>query len=318
MNMIKKSLAFSVLASLCSCAPMAGYEPVIPAAEYANKIRAQQNIANQEMYNQQDMRPALTVTQAMSYEPRAAEMMAKGMPEDREIYGQVPSSTSRQAHETGNSGEDFYYRPQDPMAGVRDYRSPLPLGNPGISASLWQESRGGNDLFRDHRAFRPMDLITIRVRENAQGTNEADTEVKSQSSFAASIERFLGIERDLAHLHRGLDPSAMVQAGASSQFKGEGDTQRRGSLTGTISAMVVEVLPSGVLRIEGEKIISVNQEEQLMVLSGLVRPRDVNSVNEVDSAKIANVRIDYFGKGIIAEGQHGGWMSRFLRTVWPF
>ena len=82
--------------------------------------------------------------------------------------------------------------------------------------------------------------------------------------------------------------------------------------------MVVEVLPSGILRIEGEKIIAVNSEEQVMVLSGLVRPRDVNSNNEVDSSQIANMRIDYYGRGVIGEAQHGGWGSRLLRTIWPF
>jgi len=317
MSKIKTVIIVNLVFVLCSCSGMSSFEPVIPAAEYAKKIRAQQDAANQSMNDHQTMRSVRTTP--MSYEPRAAARMAKGMPDDRDLFHERRSENpQRQAYETNVSEDQSFYMYESQMPGVRDYRSPLPLGDPGISASLWQESRGGNDLFRDHRAFQPMDLITIRVSERTEGSNEADSEIKSQSSFAASIQNFLGLERDLAHLHRGLDPTALVQAGASSQFKGEGDTQRRGRLTGTISAMVVEVLPSGVLRVEGEKIVSVNQEEQIMVLSGLVRPRDVNSINEVDSSKIANVRIDYFGKGIIAEGQHGGWMSRFLRTVWPF
>ena len=82
--------------------------------------------------------------------------------------------------------------------------------------------------------------------------------------------------------------------------------------------MVAEVLPSGILRIEGQKIISVNSEEQVMVISGLVRPRDINSANEVDSSKIANMRIDYYGKGIVGEAQVGGWLGRLMRLIWPF
>jgi flagellar L-ring protein precursor FlgH len=82
--------------------------------------------------------------------------------------------------------------------------------------------------------------------------------------------------------------------------------------------MVAEVLPSGVLRIEGQKIISVNNEEQVMVISGLVRPRDINSENQIDSSRLANMRIDYYGSGIVGEAQRGAWLSRLMRTLWPF
>ena len=82
--------------------------------------------------------------------------------------------------------------------------------------------------------------------------------------------------------------------------------------------MVAEVLPSGILRVEGEKIISVNNEEQVMVLSGLVRPRDISSDNEVLSSKIAQMRVDYYGKGTVGEAQYGGWLGRILRILWPF
>ena len=85
-----------------------------------------------------------------------------------------------------------------------------------------------------------------------------------------------------------------------------------------MSAVVAEVLPSGLLRIEGEKIISMNNEEQVMVVSGLVRPRDITSDNEVLSSKVAQMRIDYYGKGTVGEAQYGGWGARLLRLIWPF
>jgi flagellar L-ring protein precursor FlgH len=109
-----------------------------------------------------------------------------------------------------------------------------------------------------------------------------------------------------------------LKATTTNDFKGDGKTNRKASLTATISAMVIEVLPSGILRIEGEKIIAVNNEEQTMVISGLVRPRDVTSENSIDSSKLANLRIDYYGKGVIGEAQYGGWLGRMLRVVWPF
>lgn len=199
-----------------------------------------------------------------------------------------------------------------------NYKNPLSLGEPGISASLWNESRGDNDLFRDSRAWRPMDLVTILVSENSEGSKSADTEVKSKSTIEIALQKLFGYEADAKESRPSLDPTSLVSGEVQNDFKGEGRTNRRGALRATISAMVAEVLPSGILRVEGQKIISVNNEEQVLVISGLVRPRDITSGNEVDSSRIANMRIDFYGQGTIGEAQYGGWLGRILRVVWPF
>ncbi len=227
----------------------------------------------------------------------------------------APQFETNMAQDAAN-GDYEVYRSSAPA--IRDYNGPLSFGDPGVSASLWKESRGNNDIVRDQRAWQPMDLITIVVSENAQGSKEADTEVKSQSNVLAAIQNFMGYELDAVEHRTGLDPEAVVQASTQNNFKGEGETSRKDVLTAKISAMVVEVLPSGIIRVEGQKRIAINQEEQVMVISGLARPRDINSANEVDSSKIANMRIDYYGKGIVGEAQRGGWLSRLMRYIWPF
>lgn len=214
------------------------------------------------------------------------------------------------------NSEVIVHESQNPNS--RDYEGPLALGEPGISASLWKESRGGNELFHDHRAFQPMDLITILITENSQGTKDADTDVKSNSTLSAAINKFFGFGIDSEGPNKDIPSTTQIDANTKSEFKGEGETTRKGSLTAKISAMVVEVLPSGILRIEGEKIISVNSEEEVMVISGLIRPRDIDSFNEVPSAKIADLRIDYYGRGTVDDVQHGGWGGRLIRRFWPF
>lgn len=202
-----------------------------------------------------------------------------------------------------------------------DYNGPLSLGDPGLSSSLWQEGRRGNELYRDFRAWQPMDLITITINENSQGIKQANTQVKQESTILAGITKLLGFETDVVEKNPNIEAAdlpGLINAGTTNDYKGQGDTQRRSSLTASISAMVAEVLPSGVLRIEGEKIIKVNDEEQIIVISGLVRPRDINSRNTVDSSNVAQLRIDYFGKGMLGNVQHEGWLSSILRNVWPF
>ncbi|RIL10778.1 MAG: hypothetical protein DCC75_03675 [Proteobacteria bacterium] len=218
--------------------------------------------------------------------------------------------------EGGGAGGYSTYPSTAPLS--RDYVGPLALGDPGLSASLWRESRSANDLFRDYRAFQPMDLITIVVTESAEGKKEADTEVKQKTTVEAAIENLLGIEDTINRTNPQVNLDSLISATTTNDYKGEGETNRKGSLKAKISAMVVEVLPSGILRIEGEKIVSVNSEDEVMVISGLVRPEDVNSSNEVDSSKVGNMRIDYYGTGTVGDAQKGGWLDRIIRNVWPF
>lgn len=202
--------------------------------------------------------------------------------------------------------------------GVPRYKQPLDLGDPGVTASLWRESQSGNEPFRDFRAWQPMDLVTIIVTEQSLGRHLANTEVKSKSQYLAAIENLLGLESQPANWKRPADMSSLVKASTQNDFTGQGLTIRQAELTARISAVVAEVLPSGLLRIEGEKILAVNNEEQIMGISGLVRQRDINSNNEVNAAQIAQVRIDFYGKGTLGEAQYGGWLSRLLRILWPF
>ncbi|NBW39562.1 flagellar basal body L-ring protein FlgH [bacterium] len=201
---------------------------------------------------------------------------------------------------------------------VRPYQGPLHVGEPGASSSLWRMHGPGSQLFRDHRAFQPMDLITVVVSETAQGSKEADTETKRESSFLAGITELFNFTDSVVAANPGLDTATMIDADFQSEFTGEGETTRKGSLQARIAAMVVEVLPNGLMRIEGEKIIAVNNEEQVLVISGLVRPRDVNSSNEVMSTKIAHLRVDYYGQGLIGDVQYVGWFGRLINKIWPF
>ena len=200
----------------------------------------------------------------------------------------------------------------------RAYAGPLDLGDPGVGASLWRESRVANEVYRDFRAWQPMDLLTIVINEISIGRHFGLTEVKGKSEYQAAIENFFGLEEQTQNWTNPPDLSSLIRAQTRNDFKGEGQTNRQAQLTARMSAVVAEVLPSGLLRIEGEKIISVNNEEQVMVITGLVRPRDITSDNEVQSTKIAQVRVDYYGKGTVGEAQYGGWFARLLRIIWPF
>lgn len=298
----------------------------IPAREYADNVRAQYTSRN-VAYPGTAQRPGEVrgVPAIVAAEARDQHRARLRFASDERPLEEAPAAGiegSNQADPQFPPDGGFVMK-RSSMTNTREYTGPLTLGNPGVTASLWQESRSNSDLFHDTRAWQPMDLLTIVVSEQAEGANNANTEIKSKSTVEAAISKLLGLETNIVNNSKQLTegvavPGSLVSATAQNDYKGEGKTDRKGSLKGKISAMVAEVLPSGVLRIEGEKIVSVNSEQQVMVISGLVRPRDISSENEVDSSKIAQLRVDYYGEGTVGEAQSGGWLGRFMRTVWPF
>ena len=188
----------------------------------------------------------------------------------------------------------------------------LPPQTPG---SLWTESRGG--LFQDMKGRTVGDIITVRISEQASASKEATTETDRTSSMSAGISNVFGLESQIGSL-TGIDPSTLVDAEATNDFTGGGKTERKENLIATLTTQVIEVLPNGNLRIEGNKTVTVNSETQIVKLSGIVRPSDVSPANIVDSRNVLNARIAYVGKGVISDKQQQGWLVRGLDQIWPF
>jgi len=326
MDLIKWAAVTAVLLGMNACAPKPPHVYRVPSKEYAAKVKWEHAKANPEyatkLAAQQGFRSNAPAAQGRAAVNQALDAKASLRLVADENLGDLKTS-SLDIHENqqvvSNMGASADYQVfESTQPNTRDYNGPLSFGDPGLSSSLWKESMGGTQLFRDYRAFQPMDLITIVVTETSEGKSEADTEIKEKSTLKAAIESLLGLESTVKKTNPQVNMNNLIGASTKNDFKGEGETTRKGSLKGRISAMVAEVLPSGVLRIEGEKIITVNNEDQIMVISGLVRPEDVNSNNEVDSSKVANMRIDYTGKGVVSTAQHGGWLGNIIRAIWPF
>ncbi len=205
-----------------------------------------------------------------------------------------------------------------PMVSSKLVVAPLPP--PKTVGSLWQEENGRAYLYEDMRAMRAGDILTIKIAESHTGSKSADTSAERQStvdnSLSGSGNAYLGIPglRLGGEATRGFG----VNASAASKFGGKGATSRADTLTGTISAIVTEVLPNGDLRIEGRREVTVNSEKQIMMLSGVVRRVDVDTKNTVLSSSIADAKIEYSGLGVVDDVQRPGWFVRILDWIYPF
>jgi flagellar L-ring protein precursor FlgH len=191
---------------------------------------------------------------------------------------------------------------------------------PKTIGSLWQEENGRAYLYEDMRAMRIGDIITINIQEQQKGSKSADTSAQRQSTLTNSLNGgatgTIGIPG--VRLGAGLQRTLGVDASAENKFSGKGATNRADTLTGTLSAMVTEVLPNGDLRVQGRREVVVNSEKQLMTLSGIVRRVDVDTRNTVISTAIAEAKIEYSGLGVVDDVQRPGWLVRILDWIYPF
>ncbi len=109
-----------------------------------------------------------------------------------------------------------------------------------------------------------------------------------------------------------------ISASAKNDFKGAGESTQEGSLKGTITAKVVDVQPNGNLLIDSRKEITINNEKQILVLQGIIRPDDIDAKNTISSQMVADAKLYFVGDGIVTEKQSSGWLGRIIDQVWPF
>lgn len=184
------------------------------------------------------------------------------------------------------------------------------------NGSIWQGT--SVSLTEDYKARRKGDIVTILIVENASASKAAATDTKRATAISAGIPNFMGLEAAPMFSRNLGDLSKLLNASTDSTYAGSGSTSRKETLNATISAKVIDVLPSGNLQIEGRRNVKVNNEDQIIIVEGTVRPSDIGADNIVNSGFVADAKITYTGKGIISDRQRPGWLMNIIDKVWPF
>jgi len=184
------------------------------------------------------------------------------------------------------------------------------------AGSLWKQNN--SSIFSDRKARTIGDIVTVIISEQASASKQATTATDRTTNMAASIPNFFGLENKDFWGDNDIDLSNLVNADFTNSFAGNGTTTRKEDLTASLSTQVVGRYPNGQLKIRGGKEVMVNNEVQIIYLTGIIRPVDITAANTVSSAKILNARISYTGKGSVSDKQKPGWAMRILDNVWPF
>ncbi len=171
-------------------------------------------------------------------------------------------------------------------------------------------------LFEDNKAKRIGDIITVRLNERTQAQKDANTEIRKEMDFEMAAPTVMGVDPAKTFLGKNIFNNNIT---SNREFRGEADSDQSNSLIGNVSVSVVEVLPNGYLKVRGEKRVTLNQGNEYIRVSGIIRPADIDASNSVSSNAIADATIMYVGDGALAEGNRMGWAARiFNHWLFPF
>ena len=188
--------------------------------------------------------------------------------------------------------------------------------NPG---SLF--GQGDNPLFADLKAMHVNDVVTVTITEKTaqSSTAQKSTAKESSSNLGAGITT-AGGGGVLGSAAKQLNKVGNIgfEAGSTTSFEGSGSNTRNETFTTTISARIIKVMNNGNYFIEGSRELLLNGEKQIVQISGVIRPYDIDQYNNVDSKYIADAKILYKTEGEIDQSTTKPWGSKMMESIWPF
>lgn len=178
------------------------------------------------------------------------------------------------------------------------------------ATSLWDNERA--DLFRDPRATRVGDVVTVTISINDKAT------LDNTSDRSESTKNTLGADFNYTNNSSSSKISAAADGTSTTAQTGTGNIDRAEKIHVQVGAVVTQVLPNGNLVVSGSQEVRVNFELRLLTIAGIVRPRDISKDNTISYDKIAEARISYGGRGRITEVQQPHWGQQIYDLIKPF
>jgi len=197
----------------------------------------------------------------------------------------------------------------------------MPMPPPSLAVqqpnSLWQT--GARAFFRDQRASRVGDILTVLVTINDQAQLQNETKRSRQNSDDANLTNFFGYEGRLHNwFPSSIDPTSLAKMGSDTSNDGKGSVNRQEQIDLRVAATIIQVLPNGNLVVHGKQQVSVNFDLRELSIDGVIRPQDIAADNTITYDQIAEARIEYGGKGQVQDVQQPRYGEQLLDILMPF
>ena len=209
----------------------------------------------------------------------------------------------------------------NPMARP-DYK-PVSLPMPAPQAaednpnSLWRA--GAKAFFKDHRAKDIGDIVTVKLALADSAKLENKTERDRDDSESTNVTTLLGLEAEFTKvLPQAVNPASLIDFANRHSTSGDGEIDRKETISLTFAAVVTQILPNGSLVIVGRQEIRGNAELRELLVTGVVRPSDIESDNTITHEKIAEMRVAYGGRGTLSQIQQPRWGTQIWDIIFPF
>lgn len=200
----------------------------------------------------------------------------------------------------------------------RPLTMPMPaaqIANPQVGA-LWRS--GSRAFFKDQRAAQVGDILTILVNIADTAHVVDDTTSTRSSNESMGLPNMFGLEASIPKLLAGASASSLVSASSGNGNTGTGEIKRNEAVTVRVAGVVTQVLPNGNLVVEARQEVRVNSELRQLMVTGVVRPQDIQSDNTIQHDRMAEARIAYGGRGQLTDVQTPRWGQQVLDVVAPF
>jgi len=166
------------------------------------------------------------------------------------------------------------------------------------------------------------DIVTVVISETTASSSSGSKQLSESDDFALGNTAFAPnstsntLNRISEKLNNVLNPS--IGAGSTKDYTGQGSATKDSSFTTTISARVVKVLQNGNYFIAGNREILIDEQKQIVQISGVIRPYDIDQNNKITSAQMSEAKILYKTQGDVERATQQAWGSKLIHAVLPF
>jgi flagellar L-ring protein precursor FlgH len=182
--------------------------------------------------------------------------------------------------------------------------------------------KGDNPFFADRKAMNVNDIVTVLIEERANSSSSGNKALNrsQESAYAPGAMTYKGSAEVGEKIAKNINSTVGFgfSTNSESTFNGGGTATRSENFTTTVSARIVKVLQNGNYFIEGRREILVQDEKQIIQISGVIRPYDIAQNNTINSAYISDAKISYRTEGVIHRNSEQGWGSKLIDAIWPF
>lgn len=197
----------------------------------------------------------------------------------------------------------------------------MPMPEPQITDrqanSLWRP--GSRAFFKDQRAAKVGDLLTVMITIDDKAQLSNTSKRSRANSDSMGVPNLLGFENEIENvLPTGTDPASLLSTTGGSSDSGTGSVNRSEKIDLQVAAVITQLLPNGNMVLRGSQEIRVNNEVRVLEISGIIRPEDISSANNITYEKIAEARISYGGRGQITDVQQPPYGHQIMDIISPF